>query len=145
MAQQRTDAEQRLYVEGQVAGLRLIVLDLIKEIDPAELEKAMKIRRTALIGLCTAVLFTAGPAEAQLLSEFDLYGVEEGRRQRQADLDRYEQRQRQILDDALAPWTPDPWVAEQRRRDAMRQHSIDACNFIDRNAAARSACLEAIR
>lgn len=34
MAGPRTEAEQRLYVEGQVSALRIICADMLREIDP---------------------------------------------------------------------------------------------------------------
>ena len=48
-------------------------------------------------------------------------------RRRSEDTYQRQQRQRQTLQDALAPWTPDPQVDYMRRRDAMRQRSIDGC------------------
>jgi len=55
----------------------------------------------------------------------------------------------QILEESLYPYgRPDPadrLIAEQRRRQEMRNAEIFRCTSIDRNPAARSACLEAIR
>ena len=67
------------------------------------------------------------------------------RRQRSEDTYQRQQRQRQTLQDALAPWTPDPQVDYMQRRDAMRRAEINGCNAITHNSAARSSCLEAIR
>ena len=44
-ARPRTEAEQRLYLEGQIAGLRLILAEILTEIDPkGDLQKRVRDR-----------------------------------------------------------------------------------------------------
>ena len=82
---------------------------------------------------------------AQLLPQFDLFGVEEGRQRRQDALDRYERRQRQIERDAgIDPFSQ---AQESQRlwnqlRNQDRINERYACDQLTGNAAARSACLE---
>ena len=41
----QTEAEQHLYAEGQIAGLRLILADMLREIDPnGDLERRVRDR-----------------------------------------------------------------------------------------------------
>lgn len=72
------------------------------------------------------------------------YDYQERTEQRRQRRQRYEDEQRRALDEALSPWTPDPWVAEQRRRDEMRGAAIFGCQSPG-NPAAEAACLDAIR
>lgn len=69
----------------------------------------------------------------------------ENRARRDTGPRQYQQNQERFLKEALDPWTPDPLTDFLNRQAADRANAIQTCNFIDRNAAARSACLEAIR
>ncbi len=104
--------------------------------------------KTAILSVtCAVALMIPGLAGAQYFDPnpyTGFYDTQERRRQRQADLDRYERRQREIREDALRPFTPDPWVAEQRRRDEMRSGAIFGCQSPG-NPAAEAACLDGLR
>ena len=103
----------------------------------------MKTRRTALIALCAAVLLPS-VASAQYFDP-DPFGYQEQRDRAQQRHDRYEQRQREILDDALRPFQRDP-TADMLNRQAHDQRlGREACNAITNNPAARRFCLEGLR
>ena len=97
--------------------------------------------KTVMIGLTCVSLFLAGPAGAQYFDP-NPYGSYEDRERHET----WAEQQERMLDDAMRGYPrQDPLVDYYQRRDAMRQRAIDACNFIDRNPAARSACLEGLR
>ena len=97
---------------------------------------------------CALALVMPGLAPAQIYGPevFDYYdNLGDNYRREMEAIERRQRRQDQILQRELDRYTPDPQVDFWRRENEMRERAIESCNFLDRNPAARSACLEAIR
>lgn len=96
---------------------------------------------------CAVALVIPGLAHAQVTgpNPFDPYSpsYRDDYERRIEGIERRRQYQDSLLD-RYAP-RPDPQVDYWQRYHQNRDRAIEACTFIDRNPAARAACLDRIR